>query len=447
MRETLGANTLSDEEKAGLKTTGLVLPLLSVGGDTPFMESNLDLDLKESLGIGGMGEVHVANQSPLMREVAIKRSHKQEGDGPSFSSVIREGQQFSRFDHPNIPPIHMLGQDRQGRAVLVMKRISGDDWRSILSDPSHRRWADAGDDRLGWNLNVLIQVCHAVEHAHSRGVVHRDIKTDNIMIGDHGQVYLIDWGVSIDMHEARERTSDNRFIGTPAFAAPEMVIAGKRLGPATDVYLLGGALFEILNGYPPHIGRSVEQVVKRILEFQPLRFVDAVPERLQRICARALSSMIDERFQTVAEFRTEIQKYLSDRHILTQLDDAQALLNEMTNMLHEKKLDVKNAARMMNISFRCRFALEGILEHGVEVELVREKLTDCILTQTRYSILSGEHRLANILLAWAHEHLDVSDPRIIALTDSINTALNGKRQENNPSDLEDHARLIKSMLS
>ena len=170
-RDTVGAQPLEPKPNASPNGESNC-PIFRVSGLNPFGPEEVNFQIKESLGVGGMGSVHSATQMFMMRDVAIKRSHDAGGRGPTFSSVIEEGRRFGRLDHPNIPPVHMVGMDESGHAILVMKRIEGTDLHSMLQNPKHHRWDEVEGDRQMWTLDVIIQICRALEHAHSRDVLH-----------------------------------------------------------------------------------------------------------------------------------------------------------------------------------------------------------------------------------------------------------------------------------
>src|SRR5262249_48593580 len=148
-------------------------------------ELGRDLFPIANLSEGGMGRIVLAQQASLAREVVIKtlRNAAEPGDA---SALVREGKVTGKLEHPGIVPVHALGVDQDRSPVLVMKRVEGVTWRTLLSDPTHAAWSTLAqdvDDRLEANLDILIAVCRALELAHSRGVIHRDIKPENVMVG------------------------------------------------------------------------------------------------------------------------------------------------------------------------------------------------------------------------------------------------------------------------
>jgi len=217
------------------------LPDGSTSGPLP-SEALGDIQVTGTLGEGGMGRVLLAEQRSLRREVALKTLKDPAAETVYVDALVREGVVTGHLEHPNITPVHQLGVDASGRPVLVMKRISGVAWSRLLADPEHQAWGTLGakpDDRLRAHVEILLQVANALALAHSRGVLHRDVKPDNVMIGEFGEVYLVDWGVALELPgDAGPR----HLVGTPQFLAPEMLDAQLPLGPGTDVYLLGATL-------------------------------------------------------------------------------------------------------------------------------------------------------------------------------------------------------------
>ena len=172
------------------------------------------------------------------------------------------------------------------------------------------------------HLDVLLKVCDAVAYAHSKAILHRDLKPDNIMLGDYGEAYVMDWGLAMYFDERNEYKRfpglKPQLAGTPSYIAPEMV-RGKmtRLCPATDIYLLGGILYEILTGRPPHDGDSVMDVLKKAAEgvVPPPEEVSDSPvitPALSRIAMKALAPRIPDRYASVADFQEDIRDCLAN---------------------------------------------------------------------------------------------------------------------------------------
>src|SRR5262249_12200472 len=144
------------------------------------------------------------------------------------------------LEHPSVVPVYALGCDDAGHPILVMKRIEGVSWKTLAADQHHPAWARidaAGDDRLVAHLEILMQVAGAVHFAHSRGFVHRDIKLANVMIGEFGEVYVVDWGLAVKMGAAPLSDEEAPLVGTPVYLAPEMLSGDPAAVDArTDVY-------------------------------------------------------------------------------------------------------------------------------------------------------------------------------------------------------------------
>src|SRR6266496_1479031 len=203
------------------------------------------------IGRGGMATVHTVRDRALLRLPAMKvlspRLAQQSGEVDRF---LREARITAQLDHPNIVPVHDVGIDAQGNLFFTMKRVEGrtlHDWIVEVGQPSSH--AEAFREML----ETFLRVCDAVAFAHSRGVIHCDLKPENIMVGPFGQVYVMDWGVARVLAERPPAWAHHLGTptGTPSFMSPEQASGGP-LDERSDVFALGGLLYAILAGRAPY---------------------------------------------------------------------------------------------------------------------------------------------------------------------------------------------------
>jgi serine/threonine-protein kinase len=288
----------------------------------------------EVLGEGGMGEVLLAYDEHIGRDVAVKRIRATDPSPEELSRFIREARVQGRLEHPAVVPVHDLAVGADGRPFFVMKRLTGTTLQELLG--RLRAGGEADDAGVRRRLlRAFADVCLAVEFVHSRGIVHRDLKPANIMLGDFGEVYVLDWGVARALTEAAEpgeppstprsfvvglkldtgETLAGTVLGTPAYMAPEQ-LAGDRAGPAADIYALGCILYEIVAGVALHAhgritGEGLAQPVARPSKRRP----DAPPE-LDAICEHATHLEPDARFDSARALGDAVQAFLDgDRDV------------------------------------------------------------------------------------------------------------------------------------
>jgi len=275
-----------------------------------------------------MGAIYSVQERTLFREVAMKVQHDRGDEGEESERrrlrFIEEAQINGQLEHPNIVPVYELGQDDEGVCYFTMKRVRGRTLEQLLRDegvPENR-------DALYDVLEVLQRVCDALSFAHSRGVVHRDVKPSNIMVGDHGQVYLMDWGIALvlDAHvehehgpvqvgpEARDTDAEGTVIGTVRYMAPEQA-SGRiaEVGTHSDVFALGAILYRVLTGRPPYGADDPGRALKdaQTCTFPAIEALTArahLPPGLARVAARAMSYDPAERFGSVNEFKGALEE-------------------------------------------------------------------------------------------------------------------------------------------
>lgn len=292
------------------------------------------LDVSSAIGEGGMGVVLSGVQRSLGREVALKTVRPTLRHDEASGFLVREAILTGRLEHPNIVPVHDLTVGDDDAPVLVMKRIAGTTWAEVLEKqaasrrPGQSAWSlDAeSSDALEWNLRTLMSVCQAVHFAHSRNIVHRDLKPTNVMVGDFGEVYLVDWGIAFELDDGT--ANDGPMVGTPAYMAPEMLL-GETIDVRTDVYQLGGVLFEILVGRAPHdVQGSTSEVIKSVLASMPA-LPSTLPEELATLILRCMHRDPEKRPESAEAVRSALASFLRHRGSV-----------QLALRAHERELDL-----------------------------------------------------------------------------------------------------------
>lgn len=265
-------------------------------------EVHQDFDLLRRIGDGSMALVLEAYQASMDRYVALKMIKPEFScDDTARSKFIREARVTANLTHPNIVPIYEISDVRDVLLFYVMKYVTGTSWADALA---HNSEAD--------NLAILLHVCDAVSFAHNKGILHRDLKPENVMLGDFGEVLVMDWGLAVGLHDntrAERLTEQTGAGGTPAYMAPEMARRDNRhIGPWSDIYLLGGILYEIVSGRRPHTGSTVEECLLMAMnnEIQPAAHDLG---ELGAIALKAMRANPKERYARVKDFQRAIREY------------------------------------------------------------------------------------------------------------------------------------------
>ena len=288
---------------------------------------------------GGLGEVYVAKDSELNREVALKQIKEKKADNPeSRARFLLEAELTGGLEHPGIVPVYGLGQYNNGRPFYAMRFIRGDSLKEAIKDyhEADRTGLDAGDRslRLRKLLGRFIDVCDAVEYAHSRGVLHRDLKPGNVMLGKHGETLVVDWGLAkpidgpeeaVSAEEPRLRpgadsdsspTQMGSALGTPAYMSPEQA-AGRLdlLGPTSDVYSLGATLFTLLTGQLPIDDEDVASTLSKVQRGDVPRLAPQVHPALEAVCVRAMALKPEDRYPSPRALAEDIEHWLADEPV------------------------------------------------------------------------------------------------------------------------------------
>jgi serine/threonine-protein kinase len=296
---------------------------------------------------GGLGQVSVAEDTELHREVALKEIQpKYAEDETSRHRFLVEAEVTGRLEHPSIVPVYSLGQFDDGRPFYVMRFIRGDSLQEAIAelhDPARsNRTPHAWLLELRKLLRRFHDVCNAVDYAHSRGILHRDLKPGNIMLGKYGETLVVDWGLAkiAEPAAADSQVSESRLephsgdsssatmagsaVGTPAYMSPEQA-EGRLdlLGPTTDVYSLGATLYCLFTNRAPFSKENREDLFARIRrgEFPPPRTINPrVPRPLEAICLKAMACKQADRYPTPHCLAEDIERWLADEPVSVYRD-------------------------------------------------------------------------------------------------------------------------------
>ncbi len=285
---------------------------------------------KQFLSSGGMKYIYTVDDQRTARPIVMAELKK---DGflsqEDIEQFLREARISASLEHPNIVPIYDIGLNREGKPFFTMKFLKGESLKQIIRELLKANPTYIRKYTLNILLDIFLKVCEAVSFAHSCGVVHLDIKPANIMIGNHGEVYLCDWGLAklldssdvehagitpLDENIFNDMTLSGMVKGTPGFMAPEQI--DDRFGQKnkqTDIYAIGALLYSILSLRKPFDGLKVDDVLNATLEYEitPPKDVTSreVSESLNSICMKAMEKEQSSRYDSVDSLITDIRSY------------------------------------------------------------------------------------------------------------------------------------------
>jgi serine/threonine-protein kinase len=288
---------------------------------------------------GGLGRVYVARDEELGREVALKEIRPEKsGEADLRGRFVMEADINGGLEHPGIVPVYSLGTYDDGRPFYAMRFVEGDSLKEAIEayHAAHPR-PDPTAIEFRKLLGRFVDVCEAIAFAHSRGVLHRDLKPHNVMLGRYGETLLIDWGLAKATGRREPAGSESAIeatlvppsgsghaptvgvLGSPPYMSPEQA-AGvtESLGPATDVYGLGAILFALLTGEPPVEGGTIEEILDRARRgaIRPPRSLNPnIPRGLEAVCLKALATGPGDRYPTARALADDVERWLADEPV------------------------------------------------------------------------------------------------------------------------------------
>jgi serine/threonine protein kinase len=297
---------------------------------------------------GGLGEVFTAQGSDLNRRVALKFiKPERDRDAVSRRRFLFEAEVTARLEHPGVVPVYGLGTDDRDRPCYAMRFIGGRTLQEAL-EAFHERNAPRRDRDRAFRdlLRRFVSVCNTVAYAHSRGVLHRDLKPKNVMLGAFDETLVVDWGLAraFGRREGEATLEDPPpggpdhapftadVVGTPGYLSPEQAL-GEPSTSASDVYSLGATLYALLTGRPPVQGSSVPDALERtrLHQFPPARAVNpAVAPALEAVAARALAARPADRYPDPLALAADVDRWLDDEPVSVYRDGLAARLSRWT---------------------------------------------------------------------------------------------------------------------
>ena len=294
--------------------------------------------LLRPLAQGGMGRVWSTRDIDLGREVAIKQVIARFADRTDFQArFMFEAKALANLEHPGVVGIYGLGRDPAGHPFFVMRLVKGETLSAEI-----RRFHERASSTwrrserllaLRRLLTRFIALCNVVAYAHSRGVLHRDIKPQNVILGKYGETFLVDWGLAkvlflpdaageklegpsaFHPDDVHGRTEFGVAVGTPGYMSPEQA-AGRNdlMEPAADIYSLGATLYDILTGRPAFAGRTLKETLERVAkgEFpKPREIAPDLPAELEAICLKAMAVRSEDRFASATSLADDVERWLA----------------------------------------------------------------------------------------------------------------------------------------
>lgn len=363
-------------------------------------EEGSDYAIINQIGKGGMGVVYAAKQKSLRRRVAVKTLKRDIGQrDDDRAKFLSEAVITGVLDHPNIVPIHELGQTEDGTLFYSMKCVTGTEWHKVVRNKTEAE-----------NLEIFLKVADAVAFAHSKNVIHRDLKPENVMLGEYGEVLVMDWGLAVDLNRKEEFTMG----GTPAYMSPEMAKGPlDRIGKCSDIYLLGAMLYEIVTGFPPHAASTITECL--VAAAQNVIVRSDSTSRLKNIALKAMATSPKLRFNSVALLQEEVRKYQSTAQSIELTSTAQ------------KELETAKETENYELFSRAMFGFEDALKLWSENDAADRGIHEARQEYARCALKKADYDLGLQLVSPADpDEAPIYHDLVAAKADAERTARNAK---------------------
>jgi PAS domain S-box-containing protein len=393
-RHRAAAETLSSRDPRGLalNETMSLTPL-----------SNDRLRLLHLHSHGGIGQVWLAQDTVLGREVALKELLPElRGSQRHRERFLREARVAAQLSHPGTAPVYEY-REEGGRCYYTMRFYSG----RTLTEAIQQAHADREKDdeceafeRLFPLIEQFLTVCDTIAYAHSKGIIHRDLKGENVVLGEFGEVTVIDWGLaksigekegSVTLHRESDephKTIEGERLGTPGFMSPEQARGEQSLiDERTDVYGLAAVLYEVLTARPPFSGETANEVMHRVETQPPVRpsaLHPSTPEDLEAICLKGLSKKKEDRYASASELSDAIREWVAERLRRRQEFDRQARFYALSHDIFSA-MDHAGYIQQVNPAYAKFFGYEEDALPIGEHFSVRLHPDDMALVSRRYS--------------------------------------------------------------
>lgn len=278
--------------------------------DDPLIGKTLEkCRILSKLGAGGMGSVYLAEHGTLSRKVAIKILPPEMGRDAEFvGRFIREATTAGRMEHPNIVQVYDVGF-AEGHHFIVMQHVDGESLSTVVEELGAMASGDAA--------RMAVGLLRGLHHAHEAGIVHRDVKPDNVIIAKGNQPKILDFGLAIETETALKITRDGMVVGTPYYVSPEQA-RGLKAAPSSDIYAAGVTLYFLLTGKKPFVGATAMAVLNMHIHQKPVpprHHRKSIPAQINDIVLKMLAKKPEDRYATAAAAADDIENFLAGRDI------------------------------------------------------------------------------------------------------------------------------------